>query len=452
MKTIIRAGALWVALTVSVALLANAEPVPIVQSLTITAAVESALGHYPAVQAAVADSRAARAVVRQAKSAWLPTLTLTGAAMRYEKPMVVAPIHGLVLGDFPDFDRTLYQAGAHVQFTLFDGFGRSARIGQAQFVASAADAGATAAMQDVTAAAVSAYLAILTQGDLLAAHDSRLTAFSAERKRVQRLVEVGKAADLELLRIEAAEAAAQADRVAAAEALDQAERELARVTGLDLEMTRHANLQPVTLIDSGMPLRVSLEDAARSDNQMLAAARMQRAAAESSVRAARSTRWPKLNLTASYLDFGSPEIDHTQEWNAGVQLSYPIFTGGATGSAIARADASLQAAAERERQAELEVARQLDRAIAAAQEAAARVVSLQRAADRYEEVVRIEKVRLHTGAGTQADYLDAEADLLAARAGLVQARHGEIATRVAIARITGELDLSKVSQIVEHTR
>jgi len=260
---------------------------------------------------------------------------------------------------------------------------------------------------------------------------------------------VGKAADVDLLRIEAAEASARADRVATAEALDRAERELSRLTGTNLESTRYANLRPVMLTDTGVPDRALLERAAQSDNQMLAAARMQTAAAKSSARAARSARWPQLNLTASYLDFGSPDIDHTQEWNAGVQLTYPIFTGGAVSGAVARANASVQAATERERQAELEVSRQLDQAIAAAQEAAARVVSLKRATERYAEVVRIEKVRLHSGAGTQADYLDAEANLLAARAGLVQARHGEIATRVAIARIAGELDLKRLSQIVE---
>jgi outer membrane protein TolC len=58
---------------------------------------------------------------------------------------------------------------------------------------------------------------------------------------------------------------------------------------------------------------------------------------------------------------------------------------------------------------------------------------------RFDEVVRIRRLSLQTGSGTQTDYLGAETDLLRARASLVEAQHGEIAARVELARVTGEL-------------
>ena len=47
---------------------------------------------------------------------------------------------------------------------------------------------------------------------------------------------------------------------------------------------------------------------------------------------------------------------------------------------------------------------------------------------------------MQVGSGTETDYLDAEAALLSNRAALVQARNAEIAARVELARVTGQLD------------
>lgn len=448
---------LKIALMIGAALVAlgpiqtRAEAVPIIETITLSEAVRHTLDQYPAVKAATAEHEAARAAVGQAQAAWFPSLTLTGSATRYEKPMVVAPIHGLSFGQLPDFDRTLYQAGAHLNFTLFDGFGRSARIRQARSAAAAASAGSGGARQAAIAQTVSAYMAVLTKGELLAAHDKRLTAFAAEHDRVKRMLDVGKAADVDLMRIEAAQAAASADRVQAAEALKVAEHELARITGLAPEQTTYANLVSVNLTESELAERSQLTTAALESNPELESSRQQTRAAQAAAQVARSAHWPQLKLAASYLDFSSPDVDHEAEWNAGVQLTYPIFTGGAVSRASARANATARASAERERLTELNVSRQLDAAIAAVHESHAQVASLQRAVDRFAEVVRIEKLRLAAGAGTQSDYLDAEASLLSARAGLAAARHREIASRVEIARITGQLSLPWLNQIVEHT-
>jgi outer membrane protein TolC len=54
--------------------------------------------------------------------------------------------------------------------------------------------------------------------------------------------------------------------------------------------------------------------------------------------------------------------------------------------------------------------------------------------------VRVQKLLLDEGAGTQTDYLSAEADLLAARASLAEARHAAALARVDLARAAGRLD------------
>ena len=63
--------------------------------------------------------------------------------------------------------------------------------------------------------------------------------------------------------------------------------------------------------------------------------------------------------------------------------------------------------------------------------------------------MRIEKLSLEAGSGTQTDYLRAEADLLAARAGWIEARHGEVTARAELARVTGALDRAWVARNLE---
>jgi len=170
------------------------------------------------------------------------------------------------------------------------------------------------------------------------------------------------------------------------------------------------------------------------------------AAAEAAVALARGARRPRLAVVGDLKEYGSSEGDLDLEWNAGFQVAVPVFRGGALGDRVAQAEASRDAAAERLRSARLDARAEVDRALAALVEARAREAALAEAVAQYEEVVRIERLRLETGVGVQADYLDAEAALLDARAGLVEARNAAVGARVEVARATGNLDLRWVEE------
>ncbi len=426
---------------------APAEP----EALSLFEAVQQALDQHPAVTLAEARSDVARAAVGESQAAWLPCVQLSGSLTRYEKPMVVTPFHGFGLGQFPEFDKTLIQGGASVSYTLFDGFARSARVKRSKSEAHAAQASLSGTQQVVTARAVAAYLDVLNKGKILEAHERRMEALRSERTRVQQLREVGKAAEVEILRVDAALAAAEAERVRLIDAADLAERELARITGLPAERTRFGRLKAVASVDSTVAAREELARQALDASPEMREARWQVAAAAAALRAARGARWPQVKALGNYLDFGSPDVDHVAEWSVGLQASYALFTGGAIGKGIARASATHRAAAEQYRLAELDRVQAVDRALAAIHQARARVTSLMRAVDRLAEVVRIERLLLDAGAGIQTDYLDDEAELLAAQASLVEARNLEITARVELARVTGALNLSWLEENLEHT-
>lgn len=424
-------------------------PTSVQDLLTPVEAVTRALAHYPEAGAARAEQRRAASALAEAEGALRPRIDLTGSVVRFEEPMVVTPIHRLDFQDLPEFDETLIQGDLHLEHTLYDGGSARGTVTAAEARAGAAGAGTEVVEQALAARTLEAYLRVLGLDAVLAASDRRIEAVSAEGRRVAQLLEVGRAPEVDLFRAEAALAAARAERVRVTSALETAERELARLVGTEPSETGAGSLVPVVLAGPARqtPPRKVLE-ARLEDTPAVARARRGLAAAEVAVQVARGTRRPRLALVGDVKEYGSSEGSFETEWNAGVQVAVPVFRGGALDARVAQAEAARDAAAERLRLARLEAGRELDRALASLAEARARVEALEEAVNQYEEVVRIEALRLDAGTGVQADYLDAEAKLLDARAALVEAGNGVVGARVAVARVTGELDPAWVERML----
>lgn len=421
------------------------EPAP----FTLNEAAKRALAQYPSVAAARARQEAARKELGEANAQWFPSLTATGSATRYQEAMVVTPIHGFSPGILPEFDDTLLQGALTADWLLFDGGGREARIGQRRSLAAAASADEVGSEQMVLGRTVAGYLEVVGDARTLDAHDRRLAALDSEERRVQQLRDVGRAADVELRRVEAEVAAAQAERVRLASALDTAERDLARWTGADVAETRAAHLAGVRLADSSLAPRDTLLAAAMASSPAVRAAAQRLAAADRGIGLARSARWPSLHAVGNYLSYGDSDANFKNEWNAGLKVSWSLFTGGAVSSRVGESQAARSAAEADARLARLRVTEDLDRALGARDAAMSRVNSLSTAVAQFSEVARIEKLKLEAESGTQTDFLDAEAQLLAAEAQLVDARHAEIVARAEIARITGTLDLAWIEKNLE---
>jgi outer membrane protein TolC len=408
--------------------------------LSLRAAVERGLARYPSVRAARAGADAAQAAVGQATADWFPAIALDASITRFSDPMLVYPIHAFELEQIPPFDPTLTRASGLLSYTLFDGFARSARVRTARADQGVAAADVMGSEQEVTARVANAYLDVLGKREVLDAHDQRLVALRSELDRVQQLLDAGRAARLEVLRVEAELASSQADRVAAAIALDVAERELGRLIEAPVTNTRSERLDPLTLREAGPTLALpNLVERAVVANPLAERSRRQRDAAAAAVSAANSSWWPKLGLTGRLIDYGSPNTDHRLEWDVGLAIQWPVFTGLKRSRSAERATAQLRAADEGLRLAELQIAQSVDRAYSVVREANARVASLRVAVASFEEVTRIEQLRLDTGTGVQTDFLRAEAELLVARAGLAETRHLEMMAHVELARVLGEL-------------
>jgi outer membrane protein TolC len=149
------------------------------------------------------------------------------------------------------------------------------------------------------------------------------------------------------------------------------------------------------------------------------------------------------------ISYAGGDYSPTMEWQTGLRLSYPLFTGGSRSAQVQRAEASLAEAEARYRDAELATQNRLDQSLAALREAGERVAALQAAVAQWAEVVRTEALALDQGAGTQNDYLRAEADLASSRAALAQAVGAELIARTELALVTGDLTLDYLQTLAE---
>lgn len=424
------------------------EPPP--PAVSLAEAVRRALRHYPSLLAARAEAEGRRAAARQVISERWPQVVSRGSLIRFQEPMVVAPFHAFDPTRPPEFDRTLLQGAVDLSYTLFDGGSRGARIAAVRAEARAAGAGTEAATLALLADVVDGYLAVLTSDEQLQAQEDGVRALSAERRRASQLLDEGRAPQVELLRVDAALAQARAAASTARNRLLVARRQLGRFLGAE-EPDARFSLQSVVLADARVPARAEALADAEAANPRLKQARERVAGAAAARRAARASWFPHIAVTGGYLGFGAGNGDFSAEWQGGIRFSYPLFTGGARAGAGTEARARETAARESLRLVTLDLQGAVDRTLASIEDADATTAALAAAVQHFREVVRIEQLRLETGAGTETDFLREEANLRRVRAQLAAARYGAIAARVELARIAGLLSLDWLDRTVEQT-
>lgn len=431
---------LCVAAAAVVVLLAGARGAAAQGSLPLEEAVRRALASHPAVGAAAARSEGAEALEGVARAAWYPSLSVSAAGTRFQEPMLVAPLHGFEFTTPPAFDRTLVRGDVDLAWTLFEGGARSSRVAAADARAGSAAARAEAARQDLAARVVGSYVQLLSRREARAAQGARLEALLAERDRVGRLLAEGRAPEVERFRAEAAIARAEAELAELDAAILAGTHQLARLVGIDGAALAVESLRSVALRTPD-PDGASATPDGTSDTEPpeLLAARSELRAAGADRDVAAAAWLPRLFLSGGLRSYGSGEGDFTAEWQAGVGVEYPLFTGFARSRQVAAASAAETAAREELRSAELAMADRADRALEAVRGAAASARALAIAERHQAEVVRIERLSLAEGAGVQTDYLRAEAELAETRAARARAVNLHVAARADLARARGAL-------------
>jgi outer membrane protein len=432
-------------------LLPGVAPCQDTSSVRLVDLARRALATHPVPLAAASGAEAAAAQVGQVAADRWPSLLARSTVTQFQEPMLARPIHRFDPGSV-ELDETLMQGALELGYTVFDGGIRGAAIDRVRAAARGAQADHRRAESWLLAQVSGAYLNVLAAGAVLDALDHQRAALTAEVGRAQQLFAEGAAAEVAVLRARAALAEAEAERRATQATLETAEQELARLTGMAASAVRRDRLVPIRQAgDAQIPERAALVAAYEAASPELERAVEAVAAAQSERAAARAAWFPKVDIAAGYLAYGSGTGRFTAEWQGGIRVSYPVFVGGRRTSATGAADARATAARHELQAERLHGTATIDRALATLAQANGRVEALDAAVRYLTEIARIERLALDVGGGTQSDYLKAEADLMRTRARLIEAEHAALLSHVELARVTGALSLEWLERHLEHS-
>jgi outer membrane protein TolC len=406
--------AAWIVLVLAQA--AGAQE-PAVERLTLAQATERALAASPTLGRLRAGERAAEAGVRAARAERLPELALRGGYVRQSDVPEVTVGGQTIFPNFPDN----YRARLGVSIPLFTGgrLKRGVESAELEQQASALDVGA--GRGDLVYEVATAYWSLATLRRSEEVLGEGLRAYDAHLEDARNREAVGLAARNEVLAVQVERDRAELGLLEARRDVQIAEADLRRLLdlpdGARVETAEPLEAPSPAAADAALLASTAIE--ARPERAALVA---RVAAAEARVRGEKGARLPQVSASAGF-DYANPNRlilppseGWKDTWDAAVSLSWTLFDSGRTGAAIARAQASADAARELLTDLERRIRLEVTQRVAQRRTAGARVDLSERSLESARENARVAGDRYRAGVIPSSELLDAEIALL--RAGL----------------------------------
>ncbi|MES2187032.1 MAG: TolC family outer membrane protein [Pseudomonadota bacterium] len=169
--------------------------------------------------------------------------------------------------------------------------------------------------------------------------------------------------------------------------------------------------------------------------------RAQRDAAEYAVKIAEDGHLPTLDAIAQYSDSGSENVVNFraryQTTSIGLQLSVPLYSGGAVNSQVRQALAQQEAATEQYEVVRRDLGVRVHNAYRGVNEGILKIRALEQGVRSAEQAVQSSEKSYAAGVRTRLDILNTQAQRLAALRDLAQARYSYIAARISLQALAG---------------
>lgn len=408
------------------------------QPLTLVRLTDLALSNNPSTQIAWAEIRGTEAGVELARAGYWPQLTLGYGIQRAHSATSTG-----VTGPYT----TDYGPSLSLSWLLWDFGSRSGSVDAAKFSLTAAQLSANQTMQDLILTVEQDYyqvlgLQALVEADSESVQDAGASLDAAEKRKDSGLATIG-----DVYQAEAALAGAKLNLQTAQGQSAVARGQLAVAVGYDADTDLPlASLEKqVTATMPAASVHELLDKAAQARPELLAS-KAQEQAAVAGLEAAEGQGLPSLSLSGSAgrdtTEIGGQK-NTANTYDAGLSLSFPLFSGFANQAANRKAQAAVDVAQastqQLVQQVQLEVwqaYQNMHTAVASLDTAETQLKSAQQAAD-------VANARYKTGLDSILDVLSAQATLANARVQEVQARLNWFAAQAAMGHAVGGLDAPK---------
>lgn len=401
--------------------------------LTLIDVLDRALCNNPQTREVWASAKAQAALVGEARTAYLPTLSATGQIERGDFAVVGAP------GEASRQRQS--NATATFNYLLFDFGGRSNALDSAQEALAAANWTQDNALQGILLAALSDYYQLFAaQAAVDAALESERSALESYNAAKARH-EIGVATVADELQAKTAYAQAQLDRTQTEGNARIARGVLANVIGLDADAT--FDLVPLNVAEPDDKLERSVRELiedAKKRRPDLAASEATVRAAEANIRAARAAHYPSLSLFANGSDNHSSVTPLANTSAVGLQLNIPLFSGFATTYRVINAEQQLEAQTAQRDTLRNQVALDVWRAY---QNLATNRTAIEASDVLLKSATESEQValgRYKAGVGSILDLLNAQSSLASARSQRIHSLYNWYIAKVTLAQSVGNLE------------
>jgi outer membrane protein len=409
------------------------------EGLTLKECLSTALFRNPSVKEAVLGIKSAEEAVTSAEGRHWPRLSLDGAYTRRQEPFPY--IQAQAINIPPHFSDVYSSFGLTLTLPIYQGGQVSTGVSLAEVRRDIQILTTGQTKNDIIANTVNAYNKILQLQQLRKASQSSVNALAEQIKNTRLLLDVGRVARVDLLKVEVQLANEQQRLLATNEALKTISATLLTLMG---EEPKAENPLPVLkdrLVAGEFKADFSLGLAIAHER------RPEYLSAKKAVQEATLNRELALGrLLPTISVFGSdtrwtgdkPWYSDTI-WMAGVTLSIPLFDRSLY-TDLSRERLQMERASQRFKAAENQLGLEVSNAIASLDESRNRVLVAEKAVTQGEESFRIEQQRYESGAGAMVDLLLAQAAFINAVSNTTQALFDYNAAVVAYRKATGLLE------------
>jgi len=410
----------------------------------ILEAYKDAAASDPLLRQATAETQADQELKPQARALLLPDLRAGATYDRTYNFDRDAPSGPFVVdsGDKTSFDSRRYDLT--LTQPVYD---REAlyRIREANALVNQSEADFISAQQDLVLRVAERYFNVLAALDDLTFRVADKEAIARQLEQARRRYEVGLITITDVLEAQARYDLANADEIDAQRRLADAREALREVTGRYYEQVSlldpDAPLDPVDPDDPEAWVSIALEN----NPQVLSAAfGVERA--QENVQVQKSGHYPTLDLRAQAAKSNEANID-TRSNNIGLELTIPLYQGGAVNARTREAAYRYEAAKEVLERVQRDVVRRTRDSYVGLETARSRVSALAQAVKSNRSGLEATQAGFDVGTRTIVDVLDSERDLLLAIRDLAVSRYDYILNRLRLLQAAGRISEKQMETI-----
>ncbi len=420
---------------------------------------QQALKNDPLIREAEANRLAARESKPQALAALLPQLSAgagyddseASGSSTFFQP---SPFQIFTRDTDRQTERTSWEVTLRQNVFRWENW---AALRRADHEAAQAESDYVAAQQDLVLRTSEAYFNVLAAQDTLEAAQAAHDAIARQLEQSEKRFEVGLIAVTDVQEAKAAFDSATAALIQAKRNLATAQEQLRELTGETFdELSRPGPDMPLA-----GPNPANAEDwvqLAMNQNARLISSRLAADITRQSISSERGGHFPSIDLLVSRSSFdiksdlttggfSGPNDSDSKDTSINLQLTVPLYSGGATASRVRQAEYLHRAARERLERTARQTERETRDAYLGVNSEVARVQSLRQAVESAKTALQATEAGYEVGTRTSVDVLDARRRLFEAQTNYARSRYDYLLNVLRLRLAAGTLDDQGIADI-----